>query len=80
MFSGHNSKAIGSVEAEAVSIRLSIYNELPSSVRYLCITRKLRFALLVEILCVRVLASSDGSLVNSDSRMSVFHHHAPLRC
>lgn len=46
---------------------------------YLGIARELLFALLLVVLCVGILSSSNGGLVDFNARMSIFHHHTPLR-
>lgn len=45
---------------------------------HLPVTGKRLLALLLIILRIRIFAPPDGSLINFNSRVSIFHHHPPL--
>jgi hypothetical protein len=65
--------------AQAVWVVVSRLLHDRKAATYLGITRKLLFALLLVVLCVGILSSSNRGLVNFNARMSIFHHHTPLR-
>lgn len=46
----------------------------------LCVTWQLLFALLLVVLGVRILSSSNSCLINFNTGMPVLQHHSPLSC
>ena len=52
--------------------------DIRKTLTYLSITGKLLFTLLLVVLRIRILSSSDGGFIYFNTRMSIFHHHTPL--